>query len=186
VNTTTRNYETLYIVDAASTDEQVESIIAKYSKVITDQGGEVQAAGKWDKRRLAYEVKGKRDGIYILMYFTAEASVSKELDRLMRIADDVMRHLITRVEPQHVDTTRIMHPQPTAEPVAEAVAEEPAAETTETAVEEVVATTETEPKSEETVAEAPVEVAEETTAAEEPVAEVSSEETTEAEVKEEE
>jgi small subunit ribosomal protein S6 len=119
VYTTVRNYEALYIVDATLTDEQLDPIIAKYSQVISDQGGEVQAAGKWDKRRLAYEVKGRREGTYILMYFLGEPAAADELDRVMRISDDVMRHLITRVEPQHVDTTRIEQPAPTPESAVE-------------------------------------------------------------------
>jgi len=114
VRTTIRNYEALYIVDPALSDEQIESIIARHSTVIADQGGEVKAAGKWEKRRLAYEILGRREGIYILMFFDGEPAVAKELDRVFRIADDVIRHIITRVEPEHVDTTRIERPQPTA------------------------------------------------------------------------
>ena len=115
----------MYVIDANLTDDQVDSIIAKYSKLIADQGGEVRAVGRWDKRRLAYEVKGRREGLYILMFFEAEPAASKELDRVYRISDDVFRHLITRVEPEHVDTSRIDHPQPGAEEVAEAAPAEP-------------------------------------------------------------
>ncbi len=148
MNTTTRHYELLYIVDPNLTDDQIEPIIAKYSGIATEQGGEVQAAGKWDKRRLAYEVNGQREGNYILMYFTGEPSVAKELDRVMRISDDCFRHLITRVEPQHVDTTRIEQPSAPAEQPAEeaqapveAAAEEATAEAPaeETAAEEAPA-----------------------------------------------
>ena len=124
VNTTKRLYESMYIIDANLTDDQVDSIIAKYVKLVTDQGGEVRSVGRWDKRRLAFEVKGRREGQYILMFFEAEAEVSKELDRVYRISDDVFRHLITRVEPEHVDTSRIEHPQPAAEESAEAEATE--------------------------------------------------------------
>lgn len=144
MNTTTRHYELLYIVDPNLTDDQIEPIIAKYSAIATEQGGEVQAAGKWDKRRLAYEVQGHREGNYILMYFTGEPSVANELDRVLRISDDCFRHLITRVEPEHVDTTRIDNPPAPAEQPAEqveapveAAAEEAPAE--ETAPEEAPA-----------------------------------------------
>jgi small subunit ribosomal protein S6 len=163
VNTTNRIYESLYIVDATLNDDQVESIVSKYAKVITDQGGEMQAAGKWDKRRLAYEVNGRREGTYILMYFNGEPAVAEELDRLFRIADDVFRHIIVRVEAQYVDTTRIDHPQPAAEPRAEAPAQEVTAEQAEPA--EQVEAAEA-PAQEEAVAEAPAEQP-----AEEPVAE---------------
>lgn len=140
----------MYIIDANLTDEQVDSIIAKYSKVVTDQGGELRAVGRWDKRRLAYEIKGRREGLYILMFFEAEPAVVKELDRIYRISDDVFRHLITTVEPEHVDTSRIERPQPVAEAAPEVVqAEEtveapaePAAEVVEESTEAVEASTE--------------------------------------------
>lgn len=133
MNTTKRYYEVLYIVDPTLTEEQVEPIIAKYSQLITGQDSEVLAAGVWDKRRLTYEVKGHREGIYILMYFVAESAVSKELDRVMRISEDVMRHIITRTEPQYIDTARLLQKP------AEETVEQPAAEAEEAAPEEVTA-----------------------------------------------
>lgn len=159
MNTTKRYYESMYIVDANLTDEQVDAIIAKYSNVIADQGGELRAVGRWDKRRLAYEVMGRREGQYILMFFEAEPAVAKELDRVYRISDEVFRHLITRVEPQHVDTSRIEQPAPPAEAPAEAVAEPAAetAETTEAQAEEAPATEE--PAEEAAAEEAPAEAA---------------------------
>ncbi len=178
--TTKRNYEVLYIVDATLTDEQIEPIIEKYSKLIVDQGGEVQAAGKWDKRRLAYEVAGHRDGTYILMYFVGESATADELDRVLRISGDSFRHLITRVEPEHVDTSRIEQPQPMAE--AEAAPEEAApAEAAEVpAAEEAVAPAEeatAEPVAEEPAEEpAPQEEAPAETPAEEGTTEEAGEE----------
>jgi ribosomal protein S6 len=118
VNATIRNYETLYIVDSTLTDEQTDAIISKYSTLITEQGGEVQAAGKWDRRRLAYEIKGRREGLYILMYFSGEPAAGKELDRVFRISDEVIRHIILRVEPERVDISRIERPAPSPEQIA--------------------------------------------------------------------
>ena len=154
----------MYIIDANLTDEQVDSIIAKYSKVITDQGGEMRAVGRWDKRRLAYEIKGRREGLYILMFFEAEPAAAKELDRVYRISDDVFRHLITRVEPQHIDTSRIEQPMPSTEAATEAAAEAPAeavqAETAEaTEAQPVEATASEEPAAEAAAQEAPAEAA---------------------------
>jgi ribosomal protein S6 len=137
VNTTNRIYESMYIVDSGLSDEQLESIVTKYTQLIADQGGTVQAAGRWDKRRLAYDVQGHGDGIFVLMFFEGTPEVAKELDRVFRISDDVFRHLITRVEPEHVDTSRIG--QAVAEEAAPEVIEAaPAAEEAE-ATEEVVA-----------------------------------------------
>jgi len=93
-----RHYEAMYIVDADTPDEGLESIIEKYKKVVTDGGGEVTEAGKWEKgrRQLAYEINKKREGMYLLMQFQANSEVPKELDRIFRINDEVVRHLIVR------------------------------------------------------------------------------------------
>ncbi len=93
-----RHYEAMYIVDADTPDEELEPILEKYAKVITDHGGEVTEAGKWDKgrRTMAYDINKKRDGMYLLMQFQADTEAPKELDRIFRINDDVMRHIIVR------------------------------------------------------------------------------------------
>ena len=157
MKTTNRNYESLYIVDATLTDEQVDAIAAKYSSVITNEGGEVQAAGRWDKRRLAYEVKERREGTYILMYFTGEAPVAKELDRVQRIADDVLRHIIVRVEPEHIDMSRIGQQQASVEaPASEGpAAQEPVAALDEALQAEIVEAVQESPAEPEQAEEAP-------------------------------
>ena len=176
VNTTKRLYESMYIIDTTLADEQVDSIIGKYSKIIHDQGGEVKAVGRWDKRRLAYDIMGRREGLYILMFFEGEPAAANELDRIYRISDDVFRHLITRVELDHVDTSRIDHPLPTSEaaPVEAPVAVEEPAEVTEEAPEAPAEATE-EAVVEETPAaeevEAPAEATEEAVVEETPAAE---------------
>ena len=93
-----RHYEAMYIVDADTPDDALETIVEKYKKVVTDAGGEVGEAGKWEKGRrpLAYEIEKKRDGMYVLMQFQADTAAPKELDRIFRINDEIMRHLIVR------------------------------------------------------------------------------------------
>ena len=93
-----RHYEAMYIVDAELADEQLTPIVEKYQKVITDNGGVVGETGKWEqgRRRLTYEIDGRREGLYVLMNFEANADVPLELDRIFKISDDVFRHLIVR------------------------------------------------------------------------------------------
>ncbi len=97
-----RHYEAMYIVDVDTSDEALDTILEKYKKVVTDGKGEVTEAGKWEKgrRQLAYEIKHdnkkKREGMYLLMHFTAGSEVPKELDRIFRINDEIMRHIIVR------------------------------------------------------------------------------------------
>lgn len=93
-----RHYEAMYIVDADTPDESLDPIIDKYKKVVTDGGGEVSEAGKWEKGRrpMAYEIGKRREGMYILMQFTSDPEVPKELDRIFRINDEIIRHLVVR------------------------------------------------------------------------------------------
>lgn len=91
---TQRKYETMYIVSAKLEDGEVQKIADRFKGVVETNGGSVEQAAKWDKRKLAYEIDGHREGNYILMLFEAEATVPRELDRQMRISDDVIRHRI--------------------------------------------------------------------------------------------
>jgi small subunit ribosomal protein S6 len=141
----------MYIVDSTLTDDQINPIIAKYSALVADQGGEVQAHAKWDKRRLAYEIKGRREGIYILMYFTGESAVEKELGRVFRISDEVIRHIILRVEPERIDTSYVERAQASAKASEETAVEEPSEAAVETTAEEAQAVEET-PSAEEPAA----------------------------------
>jgi small subunit ribosomal protein S6 len=96
-----RHYEAMYIVDADTPEEVLDGIIVKYSKVVTEAGGEVVEAGKWDKGRrpLAYEIGKRREGMYLLMQFTSNSDVPKELDRIFKINDEIVRHIIVRQDP---------------------------------------------------------------------------------------
>ena len=93
-----RPYEALYIVHPDLSDEQIIAITEKYQKVAEEQGGEVESVNRWEKRRLAYEVKGQIEGIYVLMNFKSEPKAPAELDRLFKIGDDVLRHIIVRLD----------------------------------------------------------------------------------------
>ncbi len=93
-----RHYEAMFLVDAETAEEDLEPIIEKYKKVVTDGGGEVSSAGKWEKGRrpMAYEINKKREALYVLMQFQAAPEVPKELDRIFRISDDTFRHIVVR------------------------------------------------------------------------------------------
>ncbi|CAN1560883.1 RpsF Ribosomal protein S6 [Fimbriimonadaceae bacterium] len=89
-----RKYEAFYIVRPDLTDAEVQKIADRFKDVVEQQGGVVESAAKWDKRKLAYEIDGLKEGNYILMNFEAGAAVPAELNRLMRISDDVIRHRV--------------------------------------------------------------------------------------------
>jgi len=121
-----RDYEAVYIVDPTLDNEQLQPIIEKYRQVVADNGGEVVSAAVWEKRRLAYEVKGRTEGIYIVMKFKGEPTTASELERLMKLAEDVMRHLIVRdEEPKGAAPQTELRPRETTAAVAQPVESQP-------------------------------------------------------------
>ncbi len=86
-----RNYEALYILPANLDDATVTAHVEKNKKLIEDHGGQVELAEKWDKRKLAYPIKGHSEGNYCILHFTAPATVPAELSRQFRISDEVIR-----------------------------------------------------------------------------------------------
>ncbi|MGE5483666.1 MAG: 30S ribosomal protein S6 [Ignavibacteriales bacterium] len=91
-----REYEVMYILQPDLDEEKVTAAVEKYSGLIQANGGTVTNVEKWGKRRLAYELKGQREGNYVLVQFSGEPAVSSELDRVMKISEEVLRHLIVR------------------------------------------------------------------------------------------
>jgi small subunit ribosomal protein S6 len=90
------NYEVLYILDNGISDEAKEAAVAKYENVVTSSGGTVDKTDKWGAKRLAYPINFKNDGYYVLMTFAAAAELPKELERQMRISDEVIRFMVIR------------------------------------------------------------------------------------------
>lgn len=93
-----RKYEALYIVRPELKDADITKITDKFSKIVTDNGGTVSKAALWEKRKFAYEIADLKEGNYIIMNFEAPGTVPAELNRLMRISDDILRHTIVKQE----------------------------------------------------------------------------------------
>lgn len=89
-----RKYELMYIIRPDLEDEAVEGVAEKIKGVITGEGGEIVEHEILGKRRLAYEIQKHRDGIYVLVQFQAKPSSVSELERVIRITDDIIRHLV--------------------------------------------------------------------------------------------
>ena len=90
-----RAYENLFIIRPDLDDETVAGLVDKLSDVVTNNGGADLSVDKWGKRRLAYEIEDYREGIYVLMSFNGEARTAQELERIMKISDNVLRFLTT-------------------------------------------------------------------------------------------
>jgi small subunit ribosomal protein S6 len=93
-----RKYEAIYIVRPEMTDADVQKVADRFKSLVEEKGGSVENAGKWEKRKLAYEIDGFKEGNYVLMNFEAGPAVPQELNRLLGINDDVIRHRIFKVD----------------------------------------------------------------------------------------
>ena len=89
-----RKYETIFILHPSLDEEAVKANIEKFKGVIENGGGTVENVDFWGKRKLAYEIKKVSEGFYTLFNFTANPELPKELDRVFRITDGVIRHII--------------------------------------------------------------------------------------------
>lgn len=89
-------YEVMLLIDPSLDEEAHAAVVAKATGVITSQGGVVDSADDWGKRRLAYEIKGLTDGAYTVVHFHASAEAVAELDRVLHITDPVVRFMIVR------------------------------------------------------------------------------------------
>ena len=92
-------YELLTIFSASLSDEQKDAIVEKYSKLMEKNGGKVESVNKanpWGLRKLAYPVKYKNEGFYVLYNFEATAEVAAEINSLMRIDENVLRQMCIR------------------------------------------------------------------------------------------
>lgn len=93
-----RKYETLYVLRPDQESEKTQETIERYKGVLAENGGELTDLNEWGKRRMAYEIDNHREGYYVIMQYDAPTDLSRELERLFRINDDVLRYITTRVE----------------------------------------------------------------------------------------
>jgi small subunit ribosomal protein S6 len=91
-----RAYECMFIISPLFDEEKTEAIIAKFSQLVVNNGGEVTKTDKMGRRRLAYEIDNNMEGYYTILYFNAEPTLVAELDRVFKITDGIIRHLIIR------------------------------------------------------------------------------------------
>lgn len=92
-----RKYEIIFIVKLLE-EEAINAVIEKFKQLIVKNGGTVDKEDRWGKKRLAYEIKDELDGYYCLLYVSAPPACVAECDRVMKISDELLKHMIVRVE----------------------------------------------------------------------------------------
>ena len=90
-----RKYEVLFIIRPLD-EEATNAVIDKFSKLIAANGGEIVKEDRWGKKRLAYEIKKEAEGFYVLFYVNCEPNCVNECDRVMKITDEILKHMIVR------------------------------------------------------------------------------------------
>lgn len=118
------NYELVYIINPTVEEEARKELIARFNGMIEQNGGKVDSVDEWGKRRLAYTINDLQEGYYVLVHYTAESTVPKEIERNMGITDNILRYLTTRIEHKTTGvkprTARIAPAAPEAAPAVEA------------------------------------------------------------------
>jgi small subunit ribosomal protein S6 len=92
-----RPYEILVIVDPRPTDEDVAALLTQLGEQLKGLGADVTKVENWGKRRLAYDIRKQREGTYAVFDVSAEPSMVKEFERLLKLNENALRFLSTRV-----------------------------------------------------------------------------------------
>ncbi|HTV45728.1 MAG TPA: 30S ribosomal protein S6 [Stellaceae bacterium] len=101
-------YENVFIARQDISGAQVDALADGFAQLIADQGGEVKKREYWGLRNLAYRMRKNRKGHYVLMNLAAPAAAIAELERTMRINEDVLRYLTIRVEAHEDGPSAVM------------------------------------------------------------------------------
>ena len=94
-------YEVMFIIIPELDEEQVENTISRFRTVIERTGGEPGDVNHWGRRKLAYEIDHRTDGYYVIMEFTVGERTLVELKRILRVSDDVLRHMVMKLPPTY-------------------------------------------------------------------------------------
>jgi small subunit ribosomal protein S6 len=103
-----RQYELVYILPPDTTEQQVTELHQQIEAVVSRMNGQIEKTEPWGRRKLAYEIGHHKEGVYVLEVINGTGDLMKELDRRLRVMDQVLRHLVVRVDEEKkvVDRTR--------------------------------------------------------------------------------
>ena len=136
-----RPYESMIIFDAELEEPAIAAVLDRSTELIRSGGGERGTIDRWGKRAFAYEMRHRREGYYVVMEYTAEPAVAAEIDRLLHLADEVLRHKTVRL-PDSIKVTSVGKPanKESAKPASKA-SDKPAAKPADTTADKPADTT---------------------------------------------
>jgi small subunit ribosomal protein S6 len=103
-----RQYELVYILPPDTTDQQVTETHEQVAAIVSRMNGQLERTENWGRRRLAYEIGHFKEGVYVLEVILGGGDLVKELDRRLKVMDQIVRHTVIRVDEEKkvVDRTR--------------------------------------------------------------------------------
>ena len=103
-----RQYELIYILPPETAEPQANELHEQVAQIVARLNGQIEKTENWGRRRFAYEIGHFKEGVYVLEVINGSGELMKELDRRLKVIDQVMRHLIVRVDQEKkvVDRTR--------------------------------------------------------------------------------
>lgn len=99
-------YETIFIVKIDLGDEALAERVAWVTDILTSNGAEVINVEQWGKKRLAYQVNKQKHGFYVLMHYEGDPKVVPELERNLKLSEDILKHLTVKLEGAQVEKAR--------------------------------------------------------------------------------
>ena len=103
-----RQYELVYILPPDTTDQQVTDLHGQIEQIVARMNGQIEKNETWGRRRMAYEIGHHKEGVYVLDVINGSGELMKELDRRLKVMDQVIRHMVVRVDEEKrvVERTR--------------------------------------------------------------------------------
>src|SRR5690242_15883977 len=103
-----RQYELVYILPPDTTEQQVAELHQQLEAIVSRLTGQIEKTENWGRRRLAYEIAHNKEGVYVLDVINGTGELMKELDRRLKVMDQVIRHMVVRVDEEKkvVERTR--------------------------------------------------------------------------------
>lgn len=95
-------YENMVILNSALSDEDAEAAVGKIKELIANQGGEVLKVDVWGRRKLAYEIKKQKKGLYVLLFFKTPTTTIKKLEEFYKVYDAVLKYMIVKLTAKQV------------------------------------------------------------------------------------
>jgi small subunit ribosomal protein S6 len=89
-------YEIMVILDPEADEAQIGSVVDRITEIVSRHGGEISSVDRWGRSKLAYEIERKAEGFYLVVRFTGDSEALAELERVLSLADEVMRFKVVR------------------------------------------------------------------------------------------